>query len=117
VDLEGRGVLPPRPGRTASELAAEAARALPATAVPGGAIALHDAARLFDDVRYGGRAGTRHGYELVRDLDSAIMSARTASVAAVGAPVPGSGIEPGSGSGGRGQGPRPSDEAPAMRPR
>jgi hypothetical protein len=82
VDLEQRGVLAPRPGRTASELAAEAGRALPATALPGAA-ALHDAARLFDDVRYGGRAGTAAGYEQVRDLDAAIMAARTASVAPV----------------------------------
>ena len=82
VDLEQRGVLPPRPGRTASELtAAKAGRALPATALPGGAAALRDAARLFDDVRYGGRAGTAAGYEQVRDLDAAVMAARTASVA------------------------------------
>jgi type II secretory pathway pseudopilin PulG len=81
VDLEQRGVLLPRPGRTASELATEAAGALPATALPGGATALHSAARLFDDVRYGGRAGTLEGYEQVADLDAAIVSARTASVA------------------------------------
>lgn len=96
VDLEDRGVLPPRPGRTASELAAEAARSLPAAALPGGAAALHDAARMFDDVRYGGRPGTRQGYEQVRDLDSAILAARTASVTAIGAPAPGP-------AGGRGQ--------------
>jgi hypothetical protein len=81
VDLEQRGVLAPRPGRTASELAAEAGTALPAAALPGGAAALHDAARLFDDVRYGGRTGTAAGYERVRDLDAAVMAARTASVA------------------------------------
>jgi hypothetical protein len=89
VDLEQRGVLLPRPGRTASELAAEAAAALPAASVPGAAAALHRAARLFDDVRYGGRAGTLAGYEQVRDLDSAIMSARTASVAMIGGPATG----------------------------
>jgi hypothetical protein len=81
ADLEQRGVLAVRPGRTASELAAEAARALPAAALPGGAAALHGAARLFDDVRYGGRAGTAAGYDQVRDLDAAVMAARTASVA------------------------------------
>lgn len=91
ADLERRGVLLPRPGRTASELATEAASSLPATALPGGAARLHGAARLFDDVRYGGRPGTRTGYEEVRDLDSAIMAVRPASVsvAAGPAPVPG----------------------------
>jgi type II secretory pathway pseudopilin PulG len=97
ADLEQRGVLLPRPGRTASELATEAATALPATALPGGAAALHNVARLFDDVRYGGRAGTLSGYEQVRDLDSALLSARTASVALVGGPAPGSARHPGSG--------------------
>ncbi|MGH3274012.1 MAG: DUF4129 domain-containing protein [Streptosporangiaceae bacterium] len=87
VGLEQRGVLMPRPGRTASELAAEAAHALPATTLPGGGVALHEAARLFDDIRYGGRTGTRAGYEQVRDLDTAIMSARTATLATVGGPA------------------------------
>jgi Domain of unknown function (DUF4129) len=103
ADLEQRGVLPPRPGRTASELAAEAARALPATAVPGGAAALENAARLFDEVRYGGRAGTRSGYEQVRDLDAAVRSARTASVALAGGPAPGSPPQPARGPGTRSQ--------------
>ena len=94
VDLEQRGVLLPRPGRTASELATEAASALPATALPGGAAALDSAARLFDDVRYGGRPGTPAGYEQVRDLDAAVMSARTAAVALAGAAAPGSGPPP-----------------------
>ena len=94
VDLEQRGVLLPRPGRTASELATEAATALPATALPGGAAALHSAARLFDDVRYGGRPGTPAGYEQVRELDAAVMSARTAAVALTGAAAPGSGPPP-----------------------
>jgi len=79
VELESRGVLLPRPGRTASELATEAAAAL-----PGDAAGLRDAARLFDDVRYGGRAGTLVGYHRVRDLDSGIASARTPAVAAAG---------------------------------
>jgi len=94
VDLEQRGVLLPRPGRTASELATEAATALPATALPGGAAALDSAARLFDDVRYGGRPGTPAGYEQVRELDAAVMSARTAAVALTAAAAPGSGPPP-----------------------
>jgi hypothetical protein len=76
VQLESRGVLLPRPGRTASELAAEAASSLPASAA-----GLRDAARLFDDVRYGDRAGSPAGYERVRDLDASIASARTPTVA------------------------------------
>jgi type II secretory pathway pseudopilin PulG len=77
TELESRGVLLPRPGRTASELAAEAAGAMPGTAA-----GLRAAAAAFDDVRYGGRAGTLAGYEQVRDLDLRIA----ASPAAVGAP-------------------------------
>jgi Domain of unknown function (DUF4129) len=82
VELESRGVLPPRPGRTAIELAAEAASAL-----PGSAAGLRDAARLFDDVRYGGRAGTLAGYQRVRDLDASIAAARTPSVSAAAGPT------------------------------
>lgn len=76
VELESRGILVPRPGRTASELATEAA-----TALPGSAVALRDAARLFDDVRYGGRAGTPAGYQQVSDLDAAVQAARSAVTA------------------------------------
>ena len=84
VELESRDVLLPRPGRTASELAAEAASSL-----PGSAAGLREAARLFDDVRYGGRAGTLAGYQQVRDLDESIRAARTpaVSVASGGRPI------------------------------
>lgn len=64
VDLEARDVLLRRPGRTAMELATEAGAAFPTEADE-----LFDAARGFDDVRYGGRAGTDRGYRRVRDLD------------------------------------------------
>jgi hypothetical protein len=67
VDLESRQVLPPRPGRTAAELGAETALAIPAEAT-----ALGQATRLFDDVRYGGRPGSQDGYQQVRDLDRRI---------------------------------------------
>ena len=67
--LEERGVLGPAPGRTAAELAAEAGRLLPAQAA-----ALASAARLFDDVRYGGQRGTRAGCERLRDLDAAVAA-------------------------------------------
>jgi hypothetical protein len=79
VELESRGVLAPRPGRTASELAAEVSAAL-----PGSGVELREAARLFDDVRYGDRPGTAAGYERVRELDGQIQATRTASVAVEG---------------------------------
>jgi hypothetical protein len=53
VELEERGLVPPRAGRTADELAA---------------------ARLFDDVRYGGRSGSAAGYQRLRDLDARIRA-------------------------------------------
>jgi hypothetical protein len=77
AELEERGLLPPRAGRTADELAAEAARAL-----PGHAGALRDAARQFDEVRYGQRPGSRAGYERLSQLDRQIM----ASAPGVGRP-------------------------------
>jgi hypothetical protein len=67
ADLEEQGILVPDPGRTADELSGEAGRLLPAHAA-----GLASAARLFDDVCYGGRDGTREGYEQLRDLDAAI---------------------------------------------
>lgn len=78
--LEERGVLSPRLGRTADEIAAEAGLALPAEAA-----ALQDAARLFDDICYGERPGTAAGYALVRDLDTRLQSARPALASASGA--------------------------------
>jgi len=69
AELEERGVLPQRTGRTADEFAAEAGQALPALAD-----ALRDAARLFDDVRYGQRPGSRAGYERVSELDRRVMA-------------------------------------------
>jgi hypothetical protein len=77
AELEERSILPPQPGRTADELAAEASGSLPAQAS-----GFRDAARLFDDVRYGDRAGTADGYQRLRDLDSGIRAARPAVCAA-----------------------------------
>jgi hypothetical protein len=67
AELDERGVLAPRIGRTADEFAAEAARALPPHAAE-----LLGAARLFDEVRYGRRPGTRPGYDRVTELDARI---------------------------------------------
>jgi Domain of unknown function (DUF4129) len=70
VDLEAREILLRRPARTAMELAVEAGAAFPAEAG-----ALTDAARSFDVVRYGGRAGTEAGYRTIRDLDIRLKAA------------------------------------------
>ncbi len=78
-ELQERGVLPARPGRTADEFAAEAGLPLPALAVQ-----LADAARLFDDIRYGGRTGANAGYQRVRELDEAVRAARLAVAAGAG---------------------------------
>jgi hypothetical protein len=78
VELEERGILSPRPGRTADELAAEASRAMPAHAR-----ALTGAAQLFDDVMYGGRDATQAGYRRVTELDAGLLAARPASSAAL----------------------------------
>jgi hypothetical protein len=69
AELDERGILVPRIGRTADEFAAEAGRALPPHAA-----GLLSAARLFDEVRYGQRRGTRPGYEQVTDLDTRIRA-------------------------------------------
>jgi Domain of unknown function (DUF4129) len=73
LELEERGLLPPRVGRTADELAVEASAPL-----PGQAAGLREAARLFDEVRYGGRAGTPAAYRTLRDLDAAVSRAGVA---------------------------------------
>ncbi len=74
AELEERAILRPRPGRTADELAAEAGHH-----VPGVAADLTTAARLFDEVRYGGRAGTQAGYAWVTRADSQVQEARVST--------------------------------------
>nr|WP_246143213.1 DUF4129 domain-containing protein [Actinacidiphila oryziradicis] len=66
--LEERTVLDPRPGRTADEAAAEAGRALTEHAAR-----LRAAARVFDDVTYGGRSATQESYTTLRDLDTELQ--------------------------------------------
>jgi Domain of unknown function (DUF4129) len=73
VELEERGVLPPRPGRTADELAAEAGQAMPEFGRELAAVAL-----LFDEVMYGGRDGTQPGYLQASELDVGLQRARPA---------------------------------------
>jgi hypothetical protein len=62
--LEERALLDPRPGRTADEAAAEAARTLPSHADR-----LRAAARDFDDVTYGGRTADPRTYHRLTELD------------------------------------------------
>jgi Domain of unknown function (DUF4129) len=90
-ELEERGVLSPRLGWTAAEIAAEAAQALPADAS-----ALRQGARLFDDICYGERPGTAAGYALVQDLDRRIIAAsRKAAAGGPGSPAAPSGAATG----------------------
>lgn len=69
--LEERTVLDERPGRTADEAAAEAARALPDQAGE-----LTWAARLFDEVVYGGRPATAGDDRRLTDLDARAAASR-----------------------------------------
>jgi len=66
-ELEHRGVLDPRPGRTADELSRETAQQLPALADD-----LRIATSTFDEVWYGGRAATASDEELLRRLDARV---------------------------------------------
>jgi hypothetical protein len=69
--LEERTVLEPRPGRTADEAAAEAGAALPSCATD-----LRAAARLFDEVWYGGRPAGPESDAVLRALDDRVRAAR-----------------------------------------
>lgn len=71
--LEERDLLVPAPGRTADEVAGEAGRLLPAAAAD-----LATAARIFDDVWYGGRPATPEHDARLRDADAAVAAARPA---------------------------------------
>lgn len=70
-DLEERGLVDARPGRTADEIARDAGAALPSVAG-----ALHEGARYFDDVWYGGRPADEAGYRRMVALDDAVVAAR-----------------------------------------
>ncbi|MFE0459165.1 DUF4129 domain-containing protein [Kitasatospora sp. NPDC058965] len=70
-DLEERTLLDPRPGRTADEAAAEAGRRLPTHAAE-----LRTAARLFDDIAYGGRTADRGAYQQLAELDRRLRQTR-----------------------------------------
>jgi hypothetical protein len=70
-DLEERGLLDERPGRTADELGREVAGVLPDAAA-----AVRAAARTFDEVVYGDRPATEQSYATVADADDAVRRGR-----------------------------------------
>ncbi len=79
--LEENGVLDPVPGRTATELARDAGRAVPNLAAE-----LLLAAEAFNDVTYGERPGTESAYRMIADLDDHLR--RHTSATTVGSPAP-----------------------------
>lgn len=76
-ELEERGVLDPRPGRTAGEIVREGS-----TAVPSVAADLRTAAGTFDAVWYGRRTATADDYAAVRDADERIHAGRLTTAGA-----------------------------------
>jgi len=76
-ELESRGLLEPRPGRTAGELAREAGQVVPDLAAD-----LRQAAAVFDEIWYGGRAATPGADATLRAVDQRVRQARPARVAA-----------------------------------
>jgi Domain of unknown function (DUF4129) len=65
--LEETGVLDPVPGRTATELARDAAAALPTLETE-----LFSAATIFNDATYGEQPGTESAYRAIASLDEAL---------------------------------------------
>ncbi len=75
-ELEQRGVLDVRPGRTAGEIAREAAAAVPAISAP-----TRSAALVFDAIWYGDRPATAGDHDALRSADDAVRGARLAVLA------------------------------------
>lgn len=73
-ELEGRGVLDPRPGRTAGEVARDGGAAVPALAAD-----LARAAVVFDEVWYGGRTADAASYAVLVEVDERAAQARVAA--------------------------------------
>lgn len=71
--LEERGVLDPRPGRTALEVSAEAATSLPSSAEP-----LRRAAVAFERIWYGGQPADPSAYAVLVSVDDEVAGARPA---------------------------------------
>lgn len=70
-DLESRGALDARPGRTAGEVARDGGAAVPAVAEE-----LRRAALLFDEVWYGGRTADASSYAVLVALDEHVAASR-----------------------------------------
>ncbi len=69
--LEERGVLDPRPGRTADEVARDASAAVPSLSA-----ALRAGTQVFDEVWYGGRQADAASYAVVVSLDDEVLGSR-----------------------------------------
>jgi hypothetical protein len=80
--LEESRTLDPAPGRTANELATDAAERLPALAAE-----LSRSATAFNDVTYGERPGTPAAYQLIVDLDDHLQYRSAPGQFGVGVPV------------------------------
>lgn len=66
-DLEARGVLDPRPGRTAGEVARDAGAVVPVVTGE-----LRRAAHVFDEIWYGGRPADASSYALLVEVDDRV---------------------------------------------
>ena len=84
--LEESSVLDPVPGRTATELARDAGRAIPPLSGE-----LRSAADAFNDVTYGERPGTEAAYRMIADLDDHLRSRTPATIVSDTAPAAGDG--------------------------
>jgi hypothetical protein len=73
-ELEARGVLDRRPGRTAGEVARDGGAAVPAVADD-----LRRATTTFDEVWYGGRTADAGAYRTMVEVDLAVTGARLVS--------------------------------------
>lgn len=80
--LEETGVLDPVPGRTATELARDAAAAL-----PGLTDELATAATTFNDVTYGEQPGTESAYRMIAELDGRLHERGPGPAGAATAPT------------------------------
>jgi hypothetical protein len=82
-DLEERGVVEAAPGRTADEIARDAGQALPSVAGD-----LRSAARVFDDIWYGGRTADAAAYQRLVAVDDAVRAARPGQGGGTGTDLP-----------------------------
>lgn len=70
-ELEQRGVLDQRAGRTAGEISNEASAAMPAIAT-----SMRHAAEVFNEVWYGDRPATQAAYDSMAQVDESVRSGR-----------------------------------------